>query len=80
MVENHQDKTESKLIATENKSPLPPISPEDEKEAQKEQTRVEDYGHAAKLLFDWIDGRKAEKYGISGLSDVERIGHRGTPP
>jgi acetate kinase len=46
------------------------------KEAEKEQTRVEDYGHAAKLLFDWIDGRKAEKYGLSSLSDVERIGHR----
>ncbi len=36
MDKNHQDKTEGKLIATENKSRLTPFSLEDESEAQKE--------------------------------------------
>jgi acetate kinase len=41
-----------------------------------ERTQVRDFGHAAGLLFDWIDGGGARDYGLRTLADVERIGHR----
>src|SRR5438552_4955321 len=65
MDENHQDKTESKLIATENTSQLPPFSPEDEKKAQQELARLRKkekgasktpqwLGVKGKTLWDWL--------------------------
>lgn len=48
----------------------------DGKQIQKEEMEVRDYGRAAELLFDWIEAGRAEEYGVTGLAEVERIGHR----
>ncbi|MFL6450293.1 MAG: acetate/propionate family kinase [Bryobacteraceae bacterium] len=46
------------------------------KQVHKEETEVRDYGHAAELLFQWIEAGGAAQYKVSSLADVERIGHR----
>ncbi len=48
----------------------------DGKQIKKEGTEVRSYGHAAELLFDWIEAGSAAEYGISNLAAVDRIGHR----
>jgi acetate kinase len=42
----------------------------------KEDQEVRDYGHAAELLFEWIERGGAAEHGVARLTDVERIGHR----
>ena len=49
----------------------------EKKQPHKEQEmEIRDHGHATELLFDWLEQGKAKDQGISGLDDVERIGHR----
>jgi acetate kinase len=48
----------------------------DGEQLRKEQTEVRDYGHAAELLFDWIEAGHGADYGVGNLTDIERIGHR----
>lgn len=45
-------------------------------QVRRQETEVRDYGHAAGLLFDWIETGNARDYGLRTLADVERIGHR----
>jgi acetate kinase len=44
--------------------------------SHEEKQEIRDYGHAAELLFQWIEEGKAKEYGIGGLDDLQRIGHR----
>ncbi len=48
----------------------------DGQQLRKEETEVRDYGHAAELLFDWIEAGEGAEYGIGNVADIERIGHR----
>lgn len=43
---------------------------------EKTQLEVHDHGHAAELLFSWIEEGNAKNSGISELKDIQRIGHR----
>jgi acetate kinase len=45
-------------------------------QVRSDKTQVRDYGHAAELLFDWIEGGGARDYGLRTLADIDRIGHR----
>jgi len=45
-------------------------------QVRSDKTQVRDYGHAAELLFNWIEGGGARDYGLRTLADIERIGHR----
>src|SRR6266852_5044170 len=56
MDENHQDKTESKLIATEDKLWLPPLSLKDQKRlAHLQKKHIPQWtGFSGKTLWDWL--------------------------
>lgn len=41
-----------------------------------EQVEIRDHGHAAELVFDWVERGDAREQGIRRLSDIHRIGHR----
>jgi acetate kinase len=42
----------------------------------KQEIAVRDYGHATRLLFDWLEGGGAREYGVESVGDLDRIGHR----
>jgi acetate kinase len=48
----------------------------DKRPQHKQQLQVRDHGHAAELLFEWIDQGGAKEYGLAGLAQIDRIAHR----
>lgn len=47
------------------------------KQARNQQKmEVRDHGHAAELLFDWIDQANAKDHGIRSMADIQKIAHR----
>jgi acetate kinase len=42
----------------------------------REPAAAKDHGHATKMLFDWISRGCLQKYGVTSLSDIDRIGFR----
>ncbi|HEY6990246.1 MAG TPA: acetate/propionate family kinase [Bryobacteraceae bacterium] len=49
---------------------------ENKKAVHTEATEIRDYGHAAELLFDWIEHGNAANRRIRNLGDMECVAHR----